>query len=68
VLADFFLLKKPKWGLAGQSLDQGSFKNALEGVRRCPIAVGFAAAFRSLKECCKTVSASAASSSKTLEK
>ncbi len=50
---DFVLLKKTKWGLAGQSLDQDSFKNAWEGVTRSLIAVAFAATFRSLVECCK---------------
>ncbi len=50
---DFFLLRKVKEGLAGQSLDQESFKNAWEGVRRSLIAVDFAAAFRSLLERCK---------------
>jgi hypothetical protein len=43
--------KKPKWGLAGQSLDQDSFKNAWEGVPRPLIAVAFA--FRSFEERCK---------------
>ncbi len=47
-LADFFLLKKTKWGL-----DQDSFKNTWEGVARPLIAVDFAAAFRSLLERCK---------------
>ncbi len=51
--ADFVLLKKTKWGLTGQSLDQDSFKNAWEGVTRSLIAVAFAATFRSLVECCK---------------
>ncbi len=51
--ADYFLLKKTKWGLAGQSLDQDSFKNAWEGVARPLIAVAFAAAFRSLVARCK---------------
>ncbi len=50
---DFVLLKKKKWGLAGQSLDQDSFKNAWEGVAIPLIAVAFAAAFRSVVECCK---------------
>jgi hypothetical protein len=50
---DFVLLKKTKWGLAGQSLDQDSFKNAWEGVARPLIAVAFAAAFRSFEERCK---------------
>jgi hypothetical protein len=50
---DFVLLKKKKWGLAGQSLDQGSFKNAWEGVAIPLIAVAFATAFRSLVERCK---------------
>jgi hypothetical protein len=44
---------KKKWGLAGQSLDQDSFKNAWEGVAIPLIAVAFAAAFRSLVERCK---------------
>jgi hypothetical protein len=52
--ADFFLLKKkPKWGLAGRSLDQDGIKNAWEGVTRSLIAVDFAAAFRSWLERCK---------------
>ncbi len=46
-------LKKPKWGLAGQSLDQDSFKNAWEGVPIPLITVAFAATFRSLVERCK---------------
>ncbi len=50
---DFVLLKKPKWGLAGQSPDQDSFKNAWEGVARPLIAVAFTAAFRSLVARCK---------------
>jgi hypothetical protein len=50
---DFVLLKKTKWGLAGQSLDQDSFKNAWEGVARPLIAVAFAAAFRSMVARCK---------------
>ncbi len=51
---DFVLLKKKKkWGLAGQSLDQDSFKNAWEGVARPLIAVAFAAAFRSSVARCK---------------
>ncbi len=53
VPADFVLLKKPKWGLAGQSLDQDSFKNGWEGVARPLIAVAFAAAFRSFEDRCK---------------
>ena len=53
VPADFVLIKKNKWGLAGQSLDQGSIKNAWEGVARPLIAVAFAAAFRSLVARCK---------------
>jgi hypothetical protein len=51
--ADFFLLKKPKWGLAGRSLDQDGIKNAWEGVTRSLMAVAFAAAFRSWLERCK---------------
>jgi hypothetical protein len=48
--ADYLLFKKKKkWGLAGQSLDQDSFKNAWEGVARPLIA----AAFRSLVARCK---------------
>ncbi len=43
--ADFFLLKKPKWGLAGRSLDQDGIKNAWERVTRSLIAVAFAATF-----------------------
>ncbi len=50
---DFVLFKKNKLGLAGQSLDQDSFKNAWEGVARPLIAVAFAAAFRSLVARCK---------------
>jgi hypothetical protein len=46
-------LKKPKWGLECQSLDQDSFKNAWEGVAIPLIAVAFAAAFRSLVARCK---------------
>ncbi len=46
-------LKKPKWGLECQSLDQESIKNAWEGVARPLIAVTFAAAFRSLVARCK---------------
>jgi hypothetical protein len=53
---DFVLLKKKKWGMAGQSLDQDSFKNAWEGVAIPLIAVAFAAAFRSLVERCKKCS------------
>jgi hypothetical protein len=45
--------KKPKWGLECQRLDQGSFKNAWEGVDRPLIALAFAAAFRSLVARCK---------------
>jgi hypothetical protein len=45
--------KKKKWGLAGQSLDQDSFKNAWEGVARPLIAIAFAAAFTSFEERCK---------------
>jgi hypothetical protein len=45
--------KIKKWGLAGQSLDQDSFKIAWEGVARPLIAVAFAAAFRSLVARCK---------------
>jgi hypothetical protein len=52
-LVDFVLLKKKKWGRAGQSLDQDNFKNAWEGVVIPLIAVVFAAAFRSLVERCK---------------
>ncbi len=51
--ADFFYLKKPKWGLAGRSLDQDGIKNTWEGVTRSLIAVTFAAAFRSWLEHCK---------------
>jgi histone-lysine N-methyltransferase SETMAR len=51
--ADCFLLKKPKWGLAGRNLDQDGIKNAWEGVTRSLIAVAFAAAFRSWLEHCK---------------
>jgi hypothetical protein len=51
--ADYFLLKKTKWGLTGQSLDQDSIKNAWEGVAIPLIAVAFAAAFRSLVARCK---------------
>jgi hypothetical protein len=40
-------------GLAGQSLNQDSFKNAWEGVAIPLIAVAFAAAFRSVVERCK---------------
>ncbi len=47
------VIKKTKWGLAGQSLDQDSFKNAWEGVARPLISVAFAAAFRSFEERCK---------------
>jgi hypothetical protein len=47
------LIKKKKWGLAGQSLDQDSFKNTWEGVARPLIAVAFAASFRSLVVRCK---------------
>jgi hypothetical protein len=46
-------LKKPKWGLECQSLDQDNIKNAWEGVARSLIAVAFATAFRSLVERCK---------------
>jgi hypothetical protein len=46
-------LKKPKWGLECQSLDQDSIKNAWEGVARPLIAVAFVAAFRSLVARCK---------------
>jgi hypothetical protein len=46
-------LKKPKWGLECQSLDQDSIKNAWEGVAIPLIAVTFAAAFRSLVARCK---------------
>jgi hypothetical protein len=52
-LVDFVLIKKPKWGLAGRSLDQDDIKNAWEGVTRSLIAVAFTAAFRSLLEHCK---------------
>jgi hypothetical protein len=45
--------KKPKWELAGQSLDQDDINNAWEGVATPLIAVAFAAAFRSLLERCK---------------
>jgi hypothetical protein len=47
------LIKKKKWGLEGQSLDQDSFKNAWEGVAIPLITDAFAAAFRSLVERCK---------------
>jgi hypothetical protein len=53
VPANFFLLKKAKWGLAGRSLDQDSIKNAWEGVARSLIAIDFATAFRSWLKCCK---------------
>jgi hypothetical protein len=56
------------WGLAGQSLDQDSIKNTWEGVAQPLIAVAFAIAFRSFEECSKSVSGSAASSSKNLKK
>jgi hypothetical protein len=49
----FSYLKKPKWGLAGRSLDQDGIKKAWEGVTRSLIAVAFAAAFRSWLERCK---------------
>ncbi len=45
--ADFFLSKKLKWGLAGQSLYQDSIKNAWEGVAMSLIALDFTAEFRS---------------------
>jgi hypothetical protein len=45
--ADFFLLRKVKEGLACQSLDQGSIKNAWEGVTTSLTGINFAAAFRS---------------------
>jgi hypothetical protein len=53
VPADFFLLKKIKWGLAGHSLYQDSIKNAWEGVARSLIAINLAVAFRSWLERCK---------------
>jgi hypothetical protein len=49
----FSYSKKPKWGLAGRSLDQDGIKNAREGVARSLIAVDLAAAFRSWLERCK---------------
>ncbi len=49
----FSYSKKPKWGLAGWSLDQDGIKNAWEGVPRSLIAVDLAATFRSWLECCK---------------
>jgi hypothetical protein len=45
--------RKVKEGLAGQSLDQDSIKNAWEGVARSLIADDFAAAFKSWLEHCK---------------
>jgi histone-lysine N-methyltransferase SETMAR len=51
--ADFFLFRKVKEGLGGQSLDQDTIKNAWEGVTRSISAVDFAAAFRSWLERCK---------------
>jgi hypothetical protein len=44
-------LKKPKWGLECQSLDQDSIENAWEGVAIPLIAVAFA--FRGLVARCK---------------
>jgi hypothetical protein len=61
VPADFFLFRKVKEGLGGQSLDQDSIKNAWEGVTRTLTAVDFAAAFRSWFEHSKSASASATS-------
>ncbi len=49
----FSYQKKPKWGLAGWSLDQDGIKNAWEGVARSLIALNLAAAFRSWLERCK---------------
>ncbi len=49
----FSYSKKPKLGLAGQSLDQDGIKNAWEGVPRSLIAVDLAAALRSWLERCK---------------
>jgi hypothetical protein len=51
--ADFFIFRKVKEGLAGQSLDQDSIENAWEGVTRTLTAVTFTAAFRSWLEHCK---------------
>jgi hypothetical protein len=48
--AEFFLLKKPKWWMAGQSLYQDSIKNTWEGVARSLIAVDFPVKFRSWLE------------------
>jgi histone-lysine N-methyltransferase SETMAR len=52
-LADFFLFRKVKEELGGQSLDQETIKNAWEGVTRSLSVVNFAAAFRSGLEQCK---------------
>jgi hypothetical protein len=49
----FFLFRKVKEGLSGQSLDQDSIKNAWKGVTRTFTAVNFAATFRSWLERCK---------------
>jgi hypothetical protein len=49
----FFIFRKVIEGLAGQSLDQDSIKNAWEGVTRTLTAVAFTAAFRSWMEHCK---------------
>jgi hypothetical protein len=49
----FSYQRKPKWGLAGRSLDQDGIKNTWEGVMRSQIAVAFAVAFRSWLERCK---------------
>jgi histone-lysine N-methyltransferase SETMAR len=51
--ADFFLVRKVKEGLDGQSLDQETIKNAWEGVTRSLSVVNFTAAFRSWLERCK---------------
>ncbi len=51
--ADFFLFRKVKEGLEGQSLDQDTIKNAWEGVTRSISAVVFATAFRCWLERCK---------------
>jgi hypothetical protein len=65
---DFFLLRKAKEGLVGQSLDQDSFKNTWEGVARSLIAATLPLSLEACWSAPKSASALTVSLSKNLKK